>query len=531
VTPTATATAPEHAAFAGLDERFERLPLAQIVASKTNPRTHFSPGYLTQLADSLRDKGCIEPIVVRPLDILRAVGLHPEAAAKNGAKFEIVAGECRYRAAKLATLTHLPAVIRAYSDEQVLELQLIENLHRQDLTPLEQARGYRQLIDTNPDKHSAESIATRLGMSPAWVWDRMKLNDLVPEAKGILDQELMTVGHAILIARLKPADQLRVIAFDDDASTQYRGVGLWRHDSGFDFDEDDPANKGKKPGKYDGLKPCSVRELEAWIHDHIRFDVAHMAKAQPLAFEPTAAAVATAEEKPGRGKKIIPITFSYRVSDDARDETERTYGSESWERADGKEKSKTCEHSVLGVVVAGSQHYGQTFEVCVARDKCRVHFGDVIRKREKNEKLRESGKGKQAARTEKKQAETYNERWKREADERKAEEARWDKLRPAALAAVAAKVQTGTLSDKALGEHFAELLEQASDLQKGDDVAIYKLLGGRVTAKTFLRGVRLIEIFERAWDLKQFKEPAKKYGVDLAKLEKELQASGLKGDK
>lgn len=408
------ATDPE--AFQGLDEKYERLPIVQIVASRTNPRTHFPEDYLAQLALSLKEKGLIEPIIVRPL-------AHMKPKHGEGEFFEIVAGECRFRAGKQAGLTHLPSIIRGYTDEQVLELQLIENLHRKDLTPLEQARGYRRLIDTNPDKHSAETIATRIGMSPAWVWDRMKLNDLVPEAKVILEQERMTVGHAILIARLKPEDQQRVITFDDDASTQYRGVGLWRNDSGFDFDEDDPANKGKKkPGKYDSLKPCSVRELESWIRDHIRFDVEHAAKAQPMVFEETAAMVASAEATPGRGKKVLAITHEYRVADDARDGEERTYGSQSWERADGEFTSQTREHSVLGLVVAGRDQ-GDSFHVCVARDKCRVHFGAVIRQKEKNAKLRESGKGKQAAKLEKK-AEDRKERRHKEEQQREEEDQR-----------------------------------------------------------------------------------------------------------
>lgn len=108
---------------------FERLALEHIVPSKTNPRAHFDGVYLDQLAGSIAEKGVVQPILVRPL-------------GTNGT-FEIVAGECRYRASKIAKQTHIPAVIRSYTNEQVLELQLIENLHRRDLTPLEQAKGYR----------------------------------------------------------------------------------------------------------------------------------------------------------------------------------------------------------------------------------------------------------------------------------------------------------------------------------------------------------------------------------------------------
>jgi ParB/RepB/Spo0J family partition protein len=398
------------------DGRFDHLPIAALSASKTNPRTHFDDSYITELAGSIAEKGLIQPIIVRP---------RPQSGL-NGS-YEIVAGECRYRASKQAGLLKVPAIIRDLTDDQVLEAQLEENIHRKDLTPLEEAAGYRRLIASNPDKHSAESIATRIGMSISYVWDRLKLNDLVPEAKQLLEAERFTVGHAILLSRLKPEDQARAIEFDDDRSTQYRAVGLWRADDGFFRDDDDEAPKDK----YHNLKPCSVRELETWIRDHVRFDVQHAAQAQPFAFEYTAAKVETAAAQPGRGKKVIAITHEYRVADDARDEGERTYGSQSWKRADGEGKSKTCEFSVLGVVVAG-EGQGDTLQVCIARDKCRVHFGDVIKQKEKTQKLRESG---QTAKAEKRESD-----YDRKDRERRAKEAaaaaRWKVLLPALRKAV-----------------------------------------------------------------------------------------------
>lgn len=398
-------------------ERYERLALNVIVASKTNPRTHFDGGYLAELAGSIRDKGVIQPILVRQID----------AGSHKPMKFEIIAGECRYRASILAEQLEIPAVIRQYSDEQVLELQLVENIHRQDLTALEQAAGYRALIKSNPDKHSAASIAQRIGMSEAWVWDRLKLNDLVAPAKQLLEHGKMAVGHAILIARQKGEDQLRII----DPGQEILFVPL---EHGLEFDGvTDPT---KKPGKYDDVKPVSVRELEAGIAHHIRFDITHAAKAVPLQFEEAATRVSEAEAKPGRGKKVIAITFAERPSEDAKDESERTYGWRSWKRADGTKKTQrggygrppqdapTCDHSVLGTVVAGDEHYGETFTVCVNRDKCRVHWGKEIGEREKNQKLRESGKPKQAARSEQAAAAR---RAKEQEKERQAE-AQWKEL-------------------------------------------------------------------------------------------------------
>jgi len=489
-----------------LDEFFRRIEINNLMPSPTNPRTHFSDAYIDELAESVAEKGVIQPIVARPIKATRA----------NGDRaFEIVAGECRYRASVKAGIPDIPAIVRTYTNEQVLEVQLIENIHRTDLTPLEQAAGYRRLIDTNPTKHNAETIAHRVGMSVAWVWDRLKLNDLIPEAKAILEQERMTIGHAILIARLKPEDQQRAI--DPEAVGRYGAVtGLWVSDHARLYRD---VEEERKAGKYDDVKPVSVRELEQWIRAHIRFDVAHAAKAQPLVFEQTAAKVEEAAAQPGRGKKVISITHEYRVADDARDAQERTYGSGSWFRADGQEKSKTCEHSVLGVVVAG-QGYGETLEVCINRDKCRVHFGSVIKQREKNQKLRESGQEKKAAKAERKAEENNQQKWKREEEERRRQAAAWAPVRERALTAVS----EGLLKK---GPHTTLL----ASLQKqiylhGNDRKLFERLIGKVTAQNIVVALVFADIIDddsRTPD--SLTKAVKPFGIKLDAFEAEYKAA------
>lgn len=384
-------------------ERYEHLELARIVASKTNPRTHFDEDYISSLAGSIADKGVLEPILVRRLKSL----------IPSEDLYEIVAGECRFRASKTAGVGTIPAIVRNYTDEQVLEIQLIENLHRQDLRPLERARGFRKLIDTNPTKHSAESIAQRIGLSASWVWDLMKLLDLIPEAQELLEQERISMGHAIPLARLKPEDQKRAINRDHG--------GLFEDEDAFLPD----LAQGEKAHKYDGMKVRSIREFTGWIADHIRFDVAHAAQVAPLQFEEQAEQVAAAKAKPGRGKKLVAITFSHYCPDGAKTDDERTYGSTSWKRADGQEKSKPCEYAVLGVVVAGEEGYGQQFDVCIARDKCRTHWAKEIGEKEKTQKLRESGKVGQAQKRE--QDDRARRQREEEADAKKRKD--WELLR------------------------------------------------------------------------------------------------------
>lgn len=445
---------------ATVTERYEAaLPIGLIDPSKSNPRTNFSQSYIDELSGSIAEKGLIQPIVVRE---------------KSGGRFEIVAGECRWRGSKQAKASTVRAIVRDYTDEQVLEIQLIENIHRHDLTPMEQARGYRRLIDSNPDKHSASTIAQRIGMSVDWVWDRLKLNDLIPEVVKLLETDRIAVGHAIVIAKQKPEDQKRIIGIREFSHGGPSMSGLWQDEHGtLDFDEDKP---NKKTDPYHGYKPKTVRELERWIDEHIRFDVAHAAKAQPLQFEDVAARVESAERQPGRGKKVISITYEYQLKDDAKDPDERTYGERSWRRADGAEKSKTCDHSVLGLVVAGPSR-GQAFDVCIARDRCTVHFGTEIRAREKDAKARASGQTAKADKAiERRQAAE-----KKREEERKAKEARWKKLHPALTKAAAAALegQTEELTDTA----FAWLVGHL-DLPKSTSRAAFMvvLLKHEVTA-------------------------------------------------
>ena len=413
-------------------DTFAEIPLLQLIESGHNPRRHFDAVKLQELAESIQEKGIVEPLVVREIEL-----------GHDLPSFEVVAGARRLRAAGIAGLSTVPCVIRAYTDEDVLELVLIENVQRDDLAPLEQARGFKQLLEANPDKYSAATIATKVGMSPAWVWDRLKLLDLVPEARLLLEQGRITTGHAILLARLKPADQARAITVRG-GSIHDRPGGLWT-----DGDADgvlfvDEASAERDP--YRGLKPVTVRELEEWINSHVRFDVEHAAKAVPLQFADVAHRVEEAKAQPGRGRKVIAITFEHFTQPDARTEDERTFGPSSFKFADGAEHTdtypkrtytaKTCEYSVLGVVAAGERR-GEAFDVCIARTNCQVHWQKEIAEKAKTAKLLESGKTKQANTREAKEREQRNRQAAKEQAAKEAWDAFYPKLRKSATEAAA----------------------------------------------------------------------------------------------
>ncbi|MBN9411368.1 MAG: ParB/RepB/Spo0J family partition protein [Burkholderiales bacterium] len=213
---TTEATTSEHTEGSGAD-RFERIDLDLIVPSPTNPRKHFDEEKLRELAVSIRVAGVHQPILVRPLPADRV-----EETSYGGVRpaYEIVAGERRYRACIKAEQTTIPALIRPLTDAQVVEIQIVENLQRDDLTELEEAEGYSQLIRTTGV--NAEEVATRIGRSRAYVYGRLKLLDLCQQARTALSERKITAGHADIIARI-PSEKLQLKALKEFTETTGEG--------------------------------------------------------------------------------------------------------------------------------------------------------------------------------------------------------------------------------------------------------------------------------------------------------------------
>jgi len=172
-------------------ERVHQLNLASVVPSALQPRKDFAREALQELIDSIRQHGIIQPLIVRQV----------------GARFELIAGERRWRAAQAVGLTQVPVIIRSASDLEVLEISLIENLQRADLNPIEEAQGYARLA--NEFGMRQEDIALKVGRSRAAVANAMRLLDLHPQVQIWLAQNLLSVGHAkVLLALKAPEEQL-----------------------------------------------------------------------------------------------------------------------------------------------------------------------------------------------------------------------------------------------------------------------------------------------------------------------------------
>jgi ParB/RepB/Spo0J family partition protein len=180
-----------------------------ITTSQAERRRHFDPAAIEELANSIKTVGLLSPLVVRPI---------------NG-RMELVAGERRYKAAKLAGLTDIDVTVRELSDEQVLEVQLIENLQREGLHELAEAEGYDQLHELG---HSAEEIAEKIGKSKAYVYARMKLLGLCKDARSAFYGGKLNASTALLIARI-PSESLQKAAMKEiTADDRWNGPMTYR---------------------------------------------------------------------------------------------------------------------------------------------------------------------------------------------------------------------------------------------------------------------------------------------------------------
>lgn len=205
------------------DTQFANLARSAIVRSRTNPRTHFDDAWIQELATSIRDHGIAQPLLVRPLPADRLQDTfedrHPGEALPT---HEIVCGECRYRAAGVAGLEAVPVMIRQLTDVQVLQIQLVENLKRKDLHPLEEAEGFQALIE----KHglTVEDIAAKVDKSASQIYVTLKLLDLTPACREELYKGSLTRSLALLVARAPQELQAR-IAKDIMSPPGYYGKG------------------------------------------------------------------------------------------------------------------------------------------------------------------------------------------------------------------------------------------------------------------------------------------------------------------
>lgn len=168
-----------------------KLPIEDIVPNPNQPRIHFNETELRELSESIQEHGVLQPLLVR----------------KHGNGYEIIAGERRYQASKLAGLEELPVIIKDVNDEEMLALALIENLQRSDLNPVEEAKGYRQLIDASG--MTQETLSRAVSKSRSAITNSLRLLDLPEVVQQMIFEGKLTAGHARAILAV-PYEDARI---------------------------------------------------------------------------------------------------------------------------------------------------------------------------------------------------------------------------------------------------------------------------------------------------------------------------------
>jgi ParB family transcriptional regulator, chromosome partitioning protein len=214
------------------NHEYRTLPLATLVESATNPRKRFDEKSLGELAASFRTQGVLEPLLVRALE---------------DSQYEVVIGARRLRAARLAELSSVPVRVVHLSDAEAIEAQVVENLQRENVHPLEEAFGFKSLLQLGAPAYTIAVIADRAGKSEAYVQGRIKLADLIASVAEAFLKDEITIGHALLIAKLPESQQQEAF------NAAFRG--MWT-----------------SAGNQQVLIP--VRELAAWIESNILLQLA-----------------------------------------------------------------------------------------------------------------------------------------------------------------------------------------------------------------------------------------------------------------
>ena len=187
------------------DKALSEIKISEIDPNMGQPRKSFNEDELLELAESIKIHGVIQPIIL----------------TKRGKRYEIIAGERRWRASKLAGLTKIPAVIREYTDKEIMEVSLIENIQRQDLNPIEEALAFKNLIDEY--KMKQDDLAERVSKSRSAITNALRLLKLDDKVKAMLAEGLISTGHARALLAVEDKNKQQILAtriFDEKLSVR-----------------------------------------------------------------------------------------------------------------------------------------------------------------------------------------------------------------------------------------------------------------------------------------------------------------------
>jgi ParB family transcriptional regulator, chromosome partitioning protein len=350
---------------------YRDVPVTALTESSSNPRKRFDETSLSELAASFKAQGVLTPLLVRELD---------------ESKYEVIAGARRLRAAKIAELKNVPVRIIQLTDAEAVEAQCVENLQREDIHPLEEALGFKSLLELGVPYNIAH-IAARSGKSEAYIYGRLKLADLIPPVAEAFLKDEITIGHALLIAKLQTSQQQEAFA------AAFRG--MWTSE-----------------GNSQVLIP--VRELAAWLESNILLQLASVPfDKQDETLVPAAGSCVNCPKRTGFNKLLFsdvrkdsctdPQCFRAKVDAHVAKMVEKkpelVQISSAWNTREGaplgrnryvelqikKAKAngsaakqpaiqKTCEKMTVAIMMDGGSR-GQLVKVC-ADPNCKIHHGD-----------------------------------------------------------------------------------------------------------------------------------------------------------
>ena len=179
-------------------EEIVEIDISELRANPYQPRKEFDPEKLTELAVSIKEHGIIQPIIVK----------------KSVKGYEIIAGERRYRASKLAGLDKVPAIVRPFTDEQMAEISLLENIQRENLNPIEEALAYKQLLEKSHMTH--ENLSTKVGKSRSYITNVIGLLRLAREVQELVSKGKISMGHARALSKLESDEEIIRLAHKID---------------------------------------------------------------------------------------------------------------------------------------------------------------------------------------------------------------------------------------------------------------------------------------------------------------------------
>jgi ParB family chromosome partitioning protein len=223
-----------------------RLPIEFVRPNPRNPRRHFGEAELDELAQSIREHGIVQPVVVRPV---------------GDSRFEIIAGERRWRAAQRAGLVEVPVIVRDVNDRTALELAIIENVQRADLNPLEEAQGYQQLIDEHG--YTQADLGQVVGKSRSHVANTLRLLKLPDSVRSMLNAGELSAGHArTLVAAADPSGLAKRIVDGGLSVRQAEALAQRAH-----------QEEARKPSAITPEKDSDTLALERLLSDATGLDV------------------------------------------------------------------------------------------------------------------------------------------------------------------------------------------------------------------------------------------------------------------